>query len=197
MYEHEWQYSGKPRSLTSRLFEPLTRRVDPDLVLPVTVVRTRHLEVPSLKAGAKYTSADVIDPISNLPSVQSLSLTHTDVTNKDIAQLAHLSELETLDLHMTKMQEGPIPGLDQLRLKSLFLNRTRVDDKSIAALRSMTTLEHLDLTRTKVTDAGLKHLESLPNLRKLVLRRSLVTKSGYDAFRQAHPSISVSWESLN
>jgi Leucine-rich repeat (LRR) protein len=197
MYEHEWQYSGKPRSVTSRLLEPIARHVDPNLVLPVTVVQTQYLEAPSLKAGAAYTSSDVIVPISSLPNLQSLSLTHTNVKNEDIAQLAHLSDLEVLDLHMTKMHEGTIPGLDQLRLKSLLLNRTRINDESLAALRSMNTLEHLDLTRTKVTDAGLKHLESLSNLRKLVLRRSLVTQKGYDTFKKAHPTVSVSWEPLN
>ena len=197
MFEHEWQHSKNPRSLASRMLEPIARHIDPNLVLPVTVVRTRYLEAPSLKAGAEYTSSDVIAPISKLPNLQSLSLTHTNVKNQDIAQLAHLSDLETLDLHMTKMHEGPIPGLDQLRLKSLLLNRTRVDDKSIAALQAMSTLEYLNLTRTKVTDAGLKHLESLPNLKKLVLRRSLVTQNGYDAFRKTHPTVNVSWEPLN
>ncbi|WP_417734220.1 leucine-rich repeat domain-containing protein [Rosistilla oblonga] len=193
LYEHQWDYSGTPRSLSSRLLEPLSRYVDPDFLLPVHAVGTRYLEAPSLKAGAKYTSADVIGPVSKLSSIRSLSLTHTEVTNQDIARLAKLRDLESLNLHMTKMHEGAIPGLDELRLKRLMLNRTRVDDDSIAALRKMTTLEHLDLTRTKVTDAGLKHLESLPNLRKLVLRRALVTKAGYDAFQKAHPKIKVSW----
>ncbi|EMI22329.1 hypothetical protein RMSM_00745 [Rhodopirellula maiorica SM1] len=30
MYEHEWHYSGKQRSLTSRLLEPVARHVDPN-----------------------------------------------------------------------------------------------------------------------------------------------------------------------
>ncbi len=197
MYEHEWQYSGKIISLASRLLEPLARYIDPNLVLPVTVVRTRYLEAPSLKGGAEYTSSDVVTPISNLTNLQSLSLTHTNVKNTDISQLAHLSRLEHLDLHMTKMHEGPIPGLNGLRLKSLLLNRTRINDESISSLQAMNTLEHLDLTRTKVTDAGLQHLASLPNLKKLVLRRSLVTQEGYDTFRKNHPTVSVSWEPPN
>lgn len=195
-HEHEWQHSANPRSLASRLLEPIARRVDLDLVLPVTVVRTPYLEAPTLKRGAEYTSASVIEPISKLHSLQSLSLTHSKVTNENIAQLAHLRKLETLDLHMSKMHEGPIPGLDQLRLKTLYLNRTRINDESIAGLRTMDTLEHLDLTRTKITDEGLSHLASLANLRKLILRRSLVTKAGFLAFQQAHPKISVSWEPL-
>lgn len=194
MYEHQWTYSGTPRSLASRLLEPLTRYINPDFLLPVHVVRTRYLEAPSLKAGAKYTSADVIEPISQLSGIRSLSLTHTEVTNKDIARLAKLPDLASLDLHMTKMHEGAVPGLANMQLKSLQLNRTSIDDDSIAALSSMTSLEHLDLTRTKVTDAGLEHLESLPNLRKLVLRRALVTKAGYLAFQQAHPAVNVDWQ---
>ncbi len=194
MYEHEWQYPGKSRSLASRLLEPLARYIDPNLVLPITVVRTRYLEAPSLKGGAEYTSSDVITPISKLPHLHELSLTHTNVTNSDISQLTHLSDLGSLDLHMTKMHEGPKHGLEQLRLKSLFLNRTRIDDESIVALRAMKTLEHLDLTRTKVTDSGLKHLDSLPNLKKLVLRRSLVTKEGFETFKKKHPTVSVDWE---
>ncbi|QDV70173.1 Leucine Rich repeats (2 copies) [Rosistilla carotiformis] len=193
LYEHQWNHSKTSRSLSSRLLEPLTHYVDPNFLLPVHIVRTRYLEAPSLQAGATYTSAEVIDPIAKLSGIRSLSLTHTEVTNQDIAQLAKLRDLESLDLHMTKMHEGPIPGLDQLRLKRLMLNRTRVDDDSIAALRKMTSLEYLDLTRTKVTDAGLKHLESLPKLRKLVLRRALVTQAGYDAFKKTHPNVEVAW----
>jgi len=94
------------------------------------------------------------------------------------------------------MHEGPIPGLCQLRPKTLHMNRTWIDDGSIAALRAINTLEHLDLIRRKVTDAGLEYLESLPNLKKLVLRRSLVTQEGYDLFKKAHPTVSVYWEPL-
>ncbi len=82
--------------------------------------------------------------------------------------------------NLVNVNVRPISVQSQLNLKSLLLNRTRVNDESIAELRAMNTLEHLDLTRTKVTDAGLEHLESLPNLKKLVLRRSLVTQEGYD-----------------
>ncbi|MEP3477729.1 MAG: hypothetical protein ABJZ55_00635 [Fuerstiella sp.] len=196
MYAHEWKYPPRIPTWNSQVRKFAAKRTDPDYFLPVTVVRTKYLNSRALTSGAKYASADVIDLIAKLNRLQSLSLTHSNVVNSDLMKLSHLTELESLNLHMTKMHEGPIPGLDQLQLKVLYLNRTRIDDQSISALKSMTTLEHLDLTRTKVTDAGLKHLESLPNLRKLILRRTLVTQDGYVAFKESHPTMTVKWESM-
>ena len=139
----------------------------------------------------------MIDPVVELSKVRTLSLTHTNVSNKEIARLAHLQHLDSLDLHMSKMHEGPVPDLERLRLKTLLLNRTRVDDESIQALRLMDKLEYIDLTRTKVTDAGLKHLESLPKLNRVILRRSLVTRDGFEAFKKSHQLATVSWEPLD
>lgn len=197
MFEHQWRFSGNSRSLMSRLLEPLATEIDPDFLLPVTVVKTRYIEDPSLKAGAEYTSSDVIAPVSRLPKIKRLYLSHSDVTNEDVSRLAHLANLEHLDLSMSKIREGAIPGLDQLRIKSLQLNRTRANDESIVTLDAIKTLEHIDLTRTKVTDAGLKYISNLPNLKKLILRRSLVTQEGYQHFKKNHTNVEVSWEPLN
>ena len=195
-YGHEWTLFEDTQSSTSRLLAPFARWIDPDFLVPIAIVCTRPLEEQELKAGAKYTPADVIVPISKLHGLQILTLTHTNVTNENIAQLTHLSQLHHLSLNMTKLRESPIPGLEKLRLRTLVLSRTRINDESLSTLQTMTTLEHLNLTRTKVTDDGLKYLESLPNLRWLNLRRTLVTQRGYEKFQKDHPQIEVFWEPL-
>ena len=56
-----------------------------------------------------------------------------------------------------------------IRIRSLYLNQTRVTDEGLSRLPASETLETLSLTGTAVTDAGLADLGRFPNLRRLYL----------------------------
>lgn len=76
-------------------------------------------------------------------------------------------------------------------LNRLHLEKSSVDDASLAGLAALPRLEYLNLYATGVTDAGLEHLKAAKRLRKLYLWQ---TKVGYDpamAMQTAAPGLEV------
>jgi CheY-like chemotaxis protein len=73
-------------------------------------------------------------------------------------------------------------GLDQLHavpdLRRLELSHTRITDRDLEIIGSLTGLEELDLEQTEITDSGLAHLKHLGNLRRLSLHGTRVTDAG-------------------
>ncbi|MEO9595170.1 leucine-rich repeat domain-containing protein [Rhodopirellula bahusiensis] len=180
----------------TRFVVPLTRYVDTDLLLPVTEVRTRYLEEPSLKRGATYAPPDVIYSVSEFPSVERVRLTHSEIKNEHLVALSGLRHLRHLNLSMTRLHEGKLTPIASLDLISLNLKRTRVDDEGLKCLVGMTNLEYLNVTRTKVTGHGLQYIESLPQLKTLYMQRCLVTREDYERFKETRPDITVKWSAL-
>ncbi|BBO34769.1 c-type cytochrome domain-containing protein [Lacipirellula parvula] len=76
-------------------------------------------------------------------------------------------------------------------LNRLHLEKSSVDDASLAGIAALPRLEYLNLYATGVTDAGLEHLKAAKRLRKLYLWQ---TKVGYDpalALQGATPGLEV------
>ena len=184
-------------SIRSRLLMAAVKHVDLDLILPVTEVRSRYLEAPSLQRGAKYAPSSIVDALPDLPSIQTLHLTHTEIRNVDLASLSHLADLRRLDLSMTRLHEAELSSIESLDLVHLDLSRTRVDDEGLKSLAKMNNLETLNLTRTKVTGHGLRYIQSLPGLKTLRIERSLVSSDDYEQFKQLRPDVKVKWSTLS
>jgi hypothetical protein len=76
-------------------------------------------------------------------------------------------------------------------LNRLHLEKSTVDDASLAHVAALPRLEYLNLYGTGVTDAGLEHLKTAKRLRKLYLWQ---TKVGYDpalALQAGTPGLEV------
>lgn len=83
--------------------------------------------------------------------------------------VAHLSQLEELDLH-----------------------RSPVTDAQLNYLEGLTDLQSLTLFHTAVGDAGMKHLQRLTRLRTLSIENTKVTDAGADSLQQALPNLTIS-----
>jgi Leucine Rich repeat len=111
--------------------------------------------------------------------VLSICLNNPDVTDSDVAPLACLTELETLDLSSTKVGDAGLARLAGLtNLKELDLLETQVTDAGLAHIRGMVNLRSLNIARTRVAGPGLAHLKGLAHLRSLHLVDTRVTDSG-------------------
>ncbi|HEX6961190.1 MAG TPA: hypothetical protein VF175_04940, partial [Lacipirellula sp.] len=76
-------------------------------------------------------------------------------------------------------------------LNRLHLEKSSIDDASLAHLSGLPRLEYLNLYGTAITDAGLEHLKPIKRLRKLYLWQ---TKVGYEpamALQAATPGLEV------
>ncbi len=117
--------------------------------------------------------------------VRALCLGHTNVTDKGIAFLQPLTELEWLDMTGCRITDAGIASLPNLKaLRRLSLEGTEISDAICGRLARFTELEELDLSYTSITDAGLAQLATLQKLRSLWLTGASVTDEAVATLRQ-------------
>ena len=130
--------------------------------------------------------------LASLAELRDLSLTGSQLDDRQLALLASLTRLTSLDLSRTKLTDQ---GLEQLRrfpeIVSLNLSNTAITDAGIEHLKSMPKLETLQLTLTEISDRGLETLARLPALKSIDAQLTAVTAAGAQAFRQARPRATV------
>jgi len=123
-----------------------------------------------------------LEGLADLPQLQHLNLSGTQVTDAELPVLAALTQLQDLDLSSTQVTDAGLPVLAALtQLQDLDLSNTQVTDAGLPVLRALTQLQALYLFNTSVTDAGLSALAVLTQLRDLDLRGTEVTDAGLSA----------------
>ena len=116
-------------------------------------------------------------------------------TDAGLMHLKGMTNLETLDLHGTKVTDGGLVHLRGLHnLLSIDLRFINVTNAGLVHLNKLTNLILLDLRGTQVTDAGLVHLKGLSNLKTLGLFDSQVSAAGVADLQQALPHCVISNE---
>ena len=163
----------------------------------------------SVKAGvhSAFFSAskpnDALKYLGWLHRVESLDLSMaTDYKDGDLAVLAQLTDLESLNLdrvrHFVWWNDGPtltdaaLASIrDLTRLRELQLGGQNFTDEGLANLAKLDRLQNLDLRQTKVTDAGLARLKLLSALKSLDLTGTPVTNQGVLDFEAARPGVRV------
>ncbi|MCM2371887.1 WD40 domain-containing protein [Aporhodopirellula aestuarii] len=92
----------------------------------------------------------------------------SNVQDEDLAALADLTEVETLDLFGLNITDEGLKHLQHLsKLKSLDISRTQVTGSGLAYLQSLSELNRLVCEyRLPFTDEGLSYLPPLPSLKK-------------------------------
>ncbi|MBX9790309.1 MAG: protein kinase [Pirellulales bacterium] len=110
-------------------------------------------------------------------TLRAISLRETaDLADDDLARMAGLAQLESLDLSNTPIGNAGLEHLAGCRgLRELNLSQTKIDDTGLARLAALTSLRSLQLAGTAVTDAGIGQLRSLGELEQLSLAGTGVT----------------------
>ena len=133
--------------------------------------------VPALRWRAFEAGIIVKLPAPSAPF--ALSLSHTEVADAGLKELAGLTSLQTLALHGTQVTDAGLKELAGLKsLQSLGLGNTKVTDAGLKELAGLKSLQSLDIWETKVTDVGLKELVGLTSLQTLGLQSTQVTDAG-------------------
>ena len=97
-----------------------------------------------------------------------------------------------LDLSGAQATAAGWAALAQLKnLDRLHLEKSTIDDASLAHLAGLPRLEYVNLYGTGVTDAGLENLKGLKRLRKLFLWQSKVSYDPAMALQAATPGLEV------
>ena len=116
----------------------------------------------------RFGDAELEKLIPVLPSMVSLDLSSSSVTDSGV-------------LMITKAVD----------LKSLRLAETAVTDASLDAIAELGMLESLNLYGTKVTNEGILKLAALTNLKKLYLWQTQVDAAGVDGLKSKLPELEI------
>ena len=134
--------------------------------------------------GPKPTDGDVMVPLSHLPSLQQIRLSHTSVTDGVLKPICGQKSLRLLWLESTQISDIGVSTLSTNRsVTHLFLDNTKVTDEAIAHLSMMTQLHSLSLSGTAITDASVDHFLALPRLRVLDVSGTRISRAGIDRLR--------------
>ena len=111
--------------------------------------------------GTRVTDA-VIPTLLGFPWLSTVKLSHTNLSESALMQLAQVEKLHTLSLAGTQIQIAQVPELvARMNLWSLDLSELAIDDSDLLqhvllVAPRMRTQGTLHLQRNKITDAGLK-----------------------------------------
>lgn len=138
---------------------------------------------------SQVTSAG-LNSIAHLKSLQLINLSNTPVT--DITPLSPLPKLEALQLNFSQVRREHLRGLSQLQhLKELGTGYIQVDDQGVRDIAKCTTLEKLSLAASDLGEHGLEPLQSLKQLRSLVLKDAKFNAADLAALEAACPDVKV------
>jgi hypothetical protein len=132
-------------------------------------------------AGSEISDDDLIHVAALDASLQTLDLSETKVTDRGLAYLSTLIQLEKLFLDETKVTDDGLQYFRPLvKLDVLALNGTPITGRGLANLKALTKLRVLNLSETKIDDDGLVHLAPFTNLETLALVNNGLTGKGFN-----------------
>ena len=117
-------------------------------------------------------AGDALQVLGNLVHLKSLGLGDKYFTDRDLARLAPLHDLNSLSLggHWKVLDGSAFEKLSPLtHLTSLDLDGLGIQDEALASIAKLVTLEELGLSRTWITAKGLASLVPLSRLKTLRL----------------------------
>jgi Leucine-rich repeat (LRR) protein len=139
-----------------RISKGSIQRILINLLPKTSEVDTNPLQNTSLHtldlSYRKVTEEDLHFIADHFPGIKHLKLQNSQITDRDLAQLARMSELQTLDL-----------------------GRNQITDAGLTPLTSLTQLQELGLSINQITNAGLAHLALLNQLQILHLGANQIT----------------------
>ena len=114
---------------------------------------------------------------------------------KEFSQWHNLGAPQAIE-HLTKLS-----NLRALKIGQRLPSRGRpltpsFDDATLSVIARMKTLEKLDLQEARLSLAGLKHLQSLPNLRELKFQWVDVPAADVEQLRKLLPSVKINLEPM-
>jgi len=158
-----------------------------------TVGRLKRLETFYQWEGQHITDAGVAH-LRDMPRLTYIHLGMSQVGDRGMASLAKLPNLEGLTMQRNKITDAGLAHLaGHPKLKELWVGHLEglspITDAGVVHLAKIPNLEELDLQHTRVTPDGLKPLQGLPKLKRLLLDGS--TANDYHAVAPMFPNCKV------
>lgn len=154
------------------------------VVVPVMPPQERAIRrFEQLGADIKRNSAD---------EVVSLDFSKTAVTDSDLLELSHFTELKILSLRNTGISNEGLQSLSLLtRLQLLIISGTAVTDDGLQHMWTLPSIRFIALDDTAVTDEVFRQLGGSKTLEGMSVMRTQVTREAAEKFRVEHPNCRV------
>jgi len=114
-------------------------------------------------------SDQLLPTLIKSPKLKRLRLRAVHLTDGGLARLQELSQLELLEIHeCSGFSERGLQGVGKLlKLRSLTLSGSSINDSVVLQLKDLTNLTALALRHTKVSSSGFRILERFTKLKEL------------------------------
>jgi hypothetical protein len=121
----------------------------------------KKLNISYLWLSGPNLDASVVDELTDMSSLATVSLHHVDLSGADLSQLARLPSLRWLELVDCNLSDDDLRSLAALqKLEDLHVASNPITDRCIEFLPQMKSLKKVDLFETELTEAGVGALES-------------------------------------
>jgi hypothetical protein len=118
-------------------------------------------------------------PLTGMPALETLDLSHNQIADGAWRHLAGIPRLDTLNASYSFVTDDGAAQLAQCRhLRHLVLTRANVTDRGAAELARIASLQTLVLDGTRISDAGCASLARLKNLQTLSICETTVSDRG-------------------
>jgi hypothetical protein len=117
-----------------------------------------------------------------MSNLKELSLSHTRACGRNLEYLAILPNLQVLDLSETPINDDDLERLRGLQVITLHLRDTQVTEDGPARLRLANRIVGLDLSGTQVNDDVFDHFLRYPDLGRVNVTNTQVSKAGIQRF---------------
>jgi len=131
--------------------------------------------------------------LSELPRLKGLMLINTKITDRGLQHLADYPELSGFDLRGADITDEGLRHIKRIdSLSWICLCHAKITDNGLANIAHLTDLRHISLSGAKnISDRGIEYLLPLPNVIRLNIDGTKVTRHGIERFRQRHPECNI------
>ena len=139
-------------------------------------VTRRDARLVGVSLGSSPITDREVAILRELPQLEELSLRNTEISDLGLAQLSALRSLRALDVSHTLLADSALAALAPLtNLQVLDLSHTLVDGTGLGALAGLRSLREIALANTPLRDEALEHLGKLSTLEKVSLQYTDIT----------------------
>jgi len=149
------------------------------------VGRDARGQITSVSFRSGWIGDGDLKPLSKLPALRVLDLSHTRITDIAFQDVKNLMSVEDVNLYYSEsVGDGALVIMKNWKkLRSLNLRGTKVTDLGVAQLAGHPSLESIDVGFSLFTDNGFESIAAIPNLKRVAVGGNKVTDVGLNVLR--------------
>ncbi len=151
------------------------------------VLRDNSGRITGVDLRSSWVTDSDLAEVAKIPNLKTVDLSLSRVTDRGLRALRPAAQsIASLNLYFAELitDEGLSIIKGSKHLKRLNVRGTKATDTTLEFVSSVPTLESLDIGYAEITDVGIDRLTSLTNLRELTIGGNKLTDAGVHLLRQ-------------